>query len=54
MTNPANESAYMELRSDYLLATPPNAVVGTRNEVSVIMMSTLAEHDLITEISTDC
>ena len=52
MTNPVNESAYMELRRDYLSATllsavVASAVVGTHNEVSVIMMSTSTEHELI-------
>ena len=48
MSNPVNESAYLELRSDYLSPTTPTAVVGTHNEVSVmIIMSTLTEHDLI-------
>ena len=45
--NPVNELAYMELRSDYLSPTSPTAVVGTHNEVSVMVMSTLTEHDLI-------
>ena len=36
MTNPVNESAYMELRSDYLSATSPIAVVGAHIKVSVI------------------
>ena len=47
MTNPVNESAYMELRSDYLSATSPTDVVGTHNEVSVMMMPALTKHDLI-------
>ena len=53
MTNPVNESAYMELRCDYLSATllpsavVASAVVGTHNEVSVMMMSTSTEHELI-------
>ena len=43
MTNPINESAYMELRSEYLSATLPTAVVG---KVSVMMLSTLTVLDL--------
>ena len=34
MTDPV----YVELRSDYISDTTPTAVVGTHNEVSVMMM----------------
>ena len=40
MSNPVNESAYMELRSEYLSTTSPTAVFGTHSEVSVMMMLT--------------
>ena len=33
MSNPVNESAYMELRSDYLSNTSPTAVVDSHNKV---------------------
>ena len=41
MTNPVNESAYMELRSEYLSTMSPTAVelvVNLLDEVSVLMM----------------
>ena len=38
MTNPVNESAYMELRSEYLSTMSPTAVVNPLDEVSVVMM----------------
>ena len=38
-TNPVNESAYMELRSDYISTTSPTGVVGAHIKVSLMIMT---------------